>query len=87
MKKEQKKEKMRLDEIVQWEKQAFNDHKQDLLNMIKDEEDLIIQKLNENQDRISAMETQARTMNTLNTSISPIHQVSSTHGNESSIKK
>jgi hypothetical protein len=34
--------------VLDWEKQALEDHKNDLFKMLKDEEDAILSKLEEN---------------------------------------
>lgn len=42
--------------VLEWEKQALEDHKNDLFKMLKDEEDAILNKLNENRQRIKEIE-------------------------------
>jgi len=40
---------------MDWEKQALTDHKQDLMQMIKEQEEVLLNKINENKNKLKNM--------------------------------
>ena len=55
LKVQQQKEKKQLHKVLNWEKQAMLDHKQDLYTMIKEEEGVILKKIQENREKLSTL--------------------------------
>lgn len=41
--------------MINWEKQALIDHKQDLYSMIKEEEGIILKKIQENREKLNTI--------------------------------
>jgi hypothetical protein len=63
------------------------DHKNDLFNMLKEEEELIMQKINENKERLRLMDEQRLQFTMNGSSISPIQFQSTAEITNNSFKE